>query len=232
MKLTIKKFIMLSLTVCIILGVGKPALAFQLFYGLTHSLGHPLGGTAGAQAAYNDFLSLLCNHDSQNLTFEIIYDEWGTEVNEEGDMVFNVGGQVINGHVASQAYVNGIPRDSFSITFDESIAAFGVFAELWYPSDQIDEIFLQMEGGGSQALPIPTGGGSGYWGATFFSGAIVESPGELFREVNFGWTEADIGPIIIARYQDLYTPIPIPGAVWLFGSGLIGLLGLRRKLIA
>lgn len=25
------------------------------------------------------------------------------------------------------------------------------------------------------------------------------------------------------------TPIPIPGAIWLFGSGLIGLFGLRRK---
>jgi hypothetical protein len=31
-------------------------------------------------------------------------------------------------------------------------------------------------------------------------------------------------------FDDLsFTPIPIPGAVWLFGSGLIGLLGLRKR---
>jgi len=30
-------------------------------------------------------------------------------------------------------------------------------------------------------------------------------------------------------YQDLLTPVPLPGAVWLFGAGLIGLVGLRRK---
>ena len=25
-------------------------------------------------------------------------------------------------------------------------------------------------------------------------------------------------------------PVPIPGAVWLLGSGLVGLLGFRRKI--
>jgi hypothetical protein len=33
------------------------------------------------------------------------------------------------------------------------------------------------------------------------------------------------------RYQNFsYTPVPIPGAVWLLGSGLVGLLGFRKKL--
>ncbi len=27
----------------------------------------------------------------------------------------------------------------------------------------------------------------------------------------------------------LATPVPIPGALWLFGSGLVGLIGLRRR---
>jgi hypothetical protein len=26
-----------------------------------------------------------------------------------------------------------------------------------------------------------------------------------------------------------YTPVPIPGAVWLFGAGLMGLVGIRRR---
>ena len=33
------------------------------------------------------------------------------------------------------------------------------------------------------------------------------------------------------RFQNFsYTPVPIPGAVWLLGSGLVGLMGLRRKI--
>jgi hypothetical protein len=30
-------------------------------------------------------------------------------------------------------------------------------------------------------------------------------------------------------FQATASPVPIPGAVWLLGSGLIGLVGLRRK---
>lgn len=32
-----------------------------------------------------------------------------------------------------------------------------------------------------------------------------------------------------SRYYDYYNPVPIPGAVWLLGSGLVGLVGFRRK---
>ena len=31
------------------------------------------------------------------------------------------------------------------------------------------------------------------------------------------------------QFQVDVDPVPIPGAVWLLGSGLFGLLGLRRK---
>ena len=30
-------------------------------------------------------------------------------------------------------------------------------------------------------------------------------------------------------YQEVITPVPVPAAVWLLGSGLIGLAGLRKK---
>jgi hypothetical protein len=30
-------------------------------------------------------------------------------------------------------------------------------------------------------------------------------------------------------FSQLHTPVPIPGAIWLLGSGLVGLIGLRRK---
>lgn len=50
-------------------------------------------------------------------------------------------------------------------------------------------------------------------------------------------TMADVHSGVVGVYADLegtfdnysLNPVPIPGAVWLFGSGLIGLVGLRRR---
>jgi hypothetical protein len=36
------------------------------------------------------------------------------------------------------------------------------------------------------------------------------------------------GSFLVRSYQDV-TPVPIPGAVWLLGSGLVGLIGARRR---
>ena len=47
----------------------------------------------------------------------------------------------------------------------------------------------------------------------------------LEKEYNIGWVES-FGQVDVI-YE--YTPIPIPSAVWLLGSGLVTLTGLRRK---
>jgi len=49
---------------------------------------------------------------------------------------------------------------------------------------------------------------------------------------SYGWVEAQsklVHPLGVTVFDDEPNPIPIPGAAWLFGSGLIGLVGLRRK---
>lgn len=41
----------------------------------------------------------------------------------------------------------------------------------------------------------------------------------------------DIGIAYDAAFKANFSAIPIPGAVWLLGSGLLGLIGLRRRLL-
>lgn len=40
---------------------------------------------------------------------------------------------------------------------------------------------------------------------------------------------SDTGGTTITMYQGLITAVPIPGAVWLLGSGLVGLVAIRRR---
>ena len=61
-------------------------------------------------------------------------------------------------------------------------------------------------------------------------GAVVGQNGDVskFRWITPGNKDSN-GNVV--QYQGLVAPVPIPGAVWLLGSGLLGLLGFRRKFI-
>ncbi len=71
-----------------------------------------------------------------------------------------------------------------------------------------------------------------YWpgsGINYYSPAVT---GESTANMYYGaWVVADalhttLKPIWIEAQAN---PVPVPSAVWLFGSGLIGLIGIRRK---
>jgi hypothetical protein len=57
----------------------------------------------------------------------------------------------------------------------------------------------------------------------------------IFGYVDFGDAKyyysdlSDTGQLINGTGLDLGSPVPIPGAVWLFGSGMLGLLGYRKN---
>ncbi len=62
------------------------------------------------------------------------------------------------------------------------------------------------------------------------------NPSDPFKLVKFTNTSAvdlfSSGEMILRSFDAsgaTFAPVPIPGAVWLLGSGLIGLAGLRRK---
>ena len=58
---------------------------------------------------------------------------------------------------------------------------------------------------------------------------LTEGVGSELAGRNYGedWDDQTYYPL---AYQIHGTAVPIPGAVWLFGSGLLGLVGLKRKL--
>jgi hypothetical protein len=42
-------------------------------------------------------------------------------------------------------------------------------------------------------------------------------------------TQGDIVAMFAEGEIDVVSPVPIPAAVWLFGSGLLGLIGIARR---
>lgn len=67
------------------------------------------------------------------------------------------------------------------------------------------------------------GGGEGT-----FDGELVYTGGSLKGSLDFGFIEATFSGSDFAAKIKVET-VPVPAAVWLFGSGLIGLVGVARR---
>jgi hypothetical protein len=63
----------------------------------------------------------------------------------------------------------------------------------------------------------------GYAPAGFVGGINLSFTTEVLSDNSFSTT--DVGSGDVMNY-----PVPLPGALWLFGAGLIGLVGVRRKI--
>ena len=61
--------------------------------------------------------------------------------------------------------------------------------------------------------------------------SFIAPDGELFNSVLMNWGSFQL-TMAVAGDNDNVAPVPVPAAVWLFGSGLMGLIGLRRKISA
>ena len=105
------------------------------------------------------------------------------------------------------------------------------------PVDAVSFVRVGLSGPGGQGF-------TGAWSATAYSGAsIVGSASEGWGANNLQWKTFDLtgSGITSLKFEsyakgtylpidDLkFTPTPIPGALVLFGSGLLGLVGIGRK---
>jgi hypothetical protein len=129
----------------------------------------------------------------------------------------------------------------------------------WTPGQQIDisfairgsaaiggvffaELFSEIDGGGTSASvilgggPLFPNGDPDVWTTYNFSGfAGPDTSGGITLQFNAA-CGADIGCVSdyfidnVTIFADVDVPaIPVPAAVWLFGSGLLGLVGIARK---
>ena len=119
------------------------------------------------------------------------------------------------------------PGDTVTVTFDlNNTAAAGGVAFV--------ELFSELSGGGTSKSEILLANGTGTNGWETFSFTTTLGP-----DVSGGITlqlKAACGPVAGCTSEAYFDnvsvtveAIPVPAAVWLFGSGLIGLVGVARK---
>jgi hypothetical protein len=128
----------------------------------------------------------------------------------------------------TQYWSTNSSSNNFIIDFSSPQAAFG-----FYGTDIGDfegQLHLELSDGTVTNLEIPHTSGAPNASAIYF-GVIVTDASEIFNSVAFSSTnETDFfgfDDMTIGRLEQV---VPIPGAVWLLGSGLVGLVGLRKKL--
>jgi hypothetical protein len=121
--------------------------------------------------------------------------------------VFNLGGELVATGYAD--FWDGTHTVGVGIDFDENSNARNF--NVWTGSNT----------DGTNAGSLALGNTSARWGESTFA--------------NFGWiaqgatTTPDHSFSLYALSGPLTAPVPVPAALWLFGSGLLGLIGTARK---
>jgi hypothetical protein len=227
----------------IFLGAGVSSASYT-FFGEDLGLGEgtPLPSHPNADIARNNFVGSLIGVGTE--TFESYLDGTGTPLN----IVFpGAGTATLNGNgnvaVVPSGATNGVGRyaisgtnywessDVFSITFSAPVAAFGFYGvDIGDYGGQLT-LTLALEGGGTTTITVPnTINGAG--GGVLYYGYIDTD--NLFTGVTFGDTAPGVDyfgfdDMTIGSVEQVGPIVPIPGAVWLLGSGLLGLVGFRKR---
>ncbi|NOQ89335.1 MAG: VPLPA-CTERM sorting domain-containing protein [Gammaproteobacteria bacterium] len=128
---------------------------------------------------------------------------------------------------------------SFSFNYDPSLSidASNVVSSIWSVSEGknagggFGKFGLQLSGNGSTRTDILNFSITGVAGDTIESYALASilspSSDEFFAAHIAGFDETD--GVTSAKFAGSTTVVPVPAAVWLFGTGLIGLVGVARR---
>jgi hypothetical protein len=121
----------------------------------------------------------------------------------------------------SGAFVSG---DGFTITFDQTMRSVGLYvisADLILAND-----FTITTNGGQNVSNTATPDINVGDGDAYFIGLIEDDYSLGFDSITL--SSADFG--FLFNVDDItVSPVPLPAAVWLFGGGLLGLVGIGRR---
>ena len=67
------------------------------------------------------------------------------------------------------------------------------------------------------------------FGGTFHDHSAVALQGRFIRFANLDGSDSFGGRTGLSEVRFYASPVPVPAAVWLFGSGLLGLVGIARR---
>ena len=161
-----------------------------------------------------------------------LYNPTAEPVELEGTILSDDGA---NSHtIATGASLLISPGDYFVMSRNgDSMLNGGIVADYVYSSFSLGNTTDQIifSNGLTELLRLDYSGGFGA------AGISMELTGLPMNELNYTQTDAaltyglgDIGtPGAAGSFTPAPSPVPVPAAVWLFGSGLAGLLGVSRR---
>jgi hypothetical protein len=118
---------------------------------------------------------------------------------------------------------------NFGVPSDEINTSYGVDNEiLLHVEVLIGSSFIDTEFNASfsQGIISDLYLGPETGGIAAHSTALISSSGTMIPN---GGIRDDSGSFFIGSFLVTASPVPVPGAGWLFGSALIGLVGLKRQ---
>lgn len=117
-----------------------------------------------------------------------------------------------------------VGSDAFTITFEQTMHAIGLYvisADLIFAND-----FTITTSSGQTANNIATSDVTLTDGEAYFIGLIEDDFSLGFNSITLSSFEAEY----LFNVDDItVAPVPLPAAVWLFGSGFLGLVGISRR---
>ncbi|VAW79336.1 hypothetical protein MNBD_GAMMA15-1239 [hydrothermal vent metagenome] len=120
-----------------------------------------------------------------------------------------------------------------------------IFADGFYDDTGLigvgNETLLLNVGGGSLLMGVGVASFTELDDATpglmFVDGVVIglnflapfDGFGTFTSNGNFFWGDDDPGLVVQGNWSNNTSPVPVPAAIWLFGSGLLGLVGVARR---